>query len=67
MKVKDLIEELSKFNQELELYECNFNDWEVEYMYYKYTSIPDLVESKDYNKRLRDKDDKIKNKYFVVL
>ena len=67
MKVKDLIEELSKFDQELELYKCEFNKWEVEYIYYKHTSIPKVISSKEYNKKLRDKEDRIKDKWFVSL
>ena len=64
MKVKELIETLQGFDQELEVCTCDFSEWDVDYVYNKYTSIPTLRPSKLFNKY---NDTKIKGRLFLCL
>jgi hypothetical protein len=66
MKVKDLIEVLSKFDQELEVCECGWSDQDIDYVYFKYNDLPVKIPSKKFNK-LWDKQYHIKEKHFVCL
>lgn len=66
MKVKELIEVLSEFNQELEVCELEWSEWDIDYVYYRYKQSPTLVSSKKFNKQW-DKEHHIEEKHFVCL
>ena len=66
MKVKELIEKLSEFNPELEVCKCEWSEWEVDCIYYRYAGRPHKEKSIRYNKQ-RESNNQIENKHFVCL